>query len=884
MDGDAGSAIAGWPTVAHVDEFRQAVAALDDAAEFQGVALVGASGVGKSTLARALAATVESRGLTPRFVLGTETGRAVPLGAFSRAVSVESAHEPAVMLAAAHSTLEREENLVLVVDDAQLLDPLSATLVYQLAASGSTRLIVTIGPGDSVSDAVTALVKERWLLSVHVEPLTREQAGELTHAVLGDSVEPRLIDELYRRTAGNLLLLRGLLNAGRESGVLVHSDTGWRLQGPLRPDRELHDLLEFRLRSLAPKELEAVEILAVGELLDWQMLRDLCDPESVGRLERRGMIQLVSDGSDTVARLHHPIIGETAIRLAGVVRARQLNGLLAQALQKQLQAGGGHSRLPDIRGRIRLAQFMMHSDLSPDLDVIIRAATNAIAMSSVGYGEELARFAFDRGGGLLAALALADALSWQGRGEEAEEVLGGITPDGADELLTVEWGCVRAANLFWVCGEVEPARQLLADLEKRVVGKQGVALIEALQLSFTFCSGDVATTIETGPALCESNAVPMATVWAAVPTTWSLALAGRSGDAHRIAEVARRAATLSNSGPQRFPIGVAEVLALTAGGEHAAAEQVCREYAAMAAGVPEAEAMVNTIRGLVHLSHGALSSACAAFHDVMSALPQGFPAPGRMLVKAWCAQAEGARGGGAAAAAALRDSEESFGPQVAVFLPEVELARAWERVCAGQTTEARTHAVRAAEIARRSQMSAVEMRALHTATRFGDRSHAARLGELAGTLDTPLATAVAAHARGLADHDGDLLDAVAGSFEEIGVFALAADAAAQAAREHMRASNRGKALESSARAYRLAGQCELRSPAVDAAARPLPITDREREIAMLVAAGLSNRQIADRLCVSVRTVDGHLYRIFTKLDIDRRDQLVALITGTTSAP
>jgi len=36
-------------------------------------------------------------------------------------------------------------------------------------------------------------------------------------------------------------------------------------------------------------------------------------------------------------------------------------------------------------------------------------------------------------------------------------------------------------------------------------------------------------------------------------------------------------------------------------------------------------------------------------------------------------------------------------------------------------------------------------------------------------------------------------------------------------------------------------------------ARPLPITDREREVAMLVAGGLSNRQIADRLCVSVRT-------------------------------
>jgi DNA-binding CsgD family transcriptional regulator len=52
----------------------------------------------------------------------------------------------------------------------------------------------------------------------------------------------------------------------------------------------------------------------------------------------------------------------------------------------------------------------------------------------------------------------------------------------------------------------------------------------------------------------------------------------------------------------------------------------------------------------------------------------------------------------------------------------------------------------------------------------------------------------------------------------------------------------------------------------------------------LVAAGLSTRQIADRLVVSVRTVEGHLYRIFAKLGIRKRDQLIHLVsldrTGT----
>jgi DNA-binding CsgD family transcriptional regulator len=156
------------------------------------------------------------------------------------------------------------------------------------------------------------------------------------------------------------------------------------------------------------------------------------------------------------------------------------------------------------------------------------------------------------------------------------------------------------------------------------------------------------------------------------------------------------------------------------------------------------------------------------------------------------------------------------------------------------------------------------------------------LGELARTLDAPLPHAIAAHARALAGHDGHLLDEAADRFSAIGAMALAADAAAQAAREHARAGARAKELESSTRAHWLAGKFGLHSPALDAATRPLPITDREREIAAMVSAGLSNRDIADRLSVSVRTVDGHLYRIFAKLDIESRDQLARLVRPAES--
>jgi DNA-binding NarL/FixJ family response regulator len=54
------------------------------------------------------------------------------------------------------------------------------------------------------------------------------------------------------------------------------------------------------------------------------------------------------------------------------------------------------------------------------------------------------------------------------------------------------------------------------------------------------------------------------------------------------------------------------------------------------------------------------------------------------------------------------------------------------------------------------------------------------------------------------------------------------------------------------------------------AARPLPLTAREREILTLAARGLSNKALAERLTVSVRTVEGNLYRAGLKLGVSER--------------
>ena len=65
-----------------------------------------------------------------------------------------------------------------------------------------------------------------------------------------------------------------------------------------------------------------------------------------------------------------------------------------------------------------------------------------------------------------------------------------------------------------------------------------------------------------------------------------------------------------------------------------------------------------------------------------------------------------------------------------------------------------------------------------------------------------------------------------------------------------------------------------------------PLTDREREVVALVAEGLTNDQIAERLVVSPATVRTHVGRAMSKLDARDRAQLVVLAfqTGLASPP
>jgi DNA-binding CsgD family transcriptional regulator len=234
----------------------------------------------------------------------------------------------------------------------------------------------------------------------------------------------------------------------------------------------------------------------------------------------------------------------------------------------------------------------------------------------------------------------------------------------------------------------------------------------------------------------------------------------------------------------------------------------------------------------------------------------------------------GSSGAAAAALAALDDVPRAF----RALDDERGMARAWVSASQGAVSEAIATALSSAEKAGESGRFAVEVLCLQAATQFGDRTSASRLMELESIVEGPRAGVAARFAAALHDGDPIELSAVSEEFERMGDLVASIDAAAHAALEFRRQDKRGSALGCAARADALAIQCGASTPVLRQASEPMPFTDREVEIVMLIGEGLSNREVAERLTLSVRTVESHIYRAMTKTGTTSREQLGALLS------
>jgi DNA-binding CsgD family transcriptional regulator len=166
--------------------------------------------------------------------------------------------------------------------------------------------------------------------------------------------------------------------------------------------------------------------------------------------------------------------------------------------------------------------------------------------------------------------------------------------------------------------------------------------------------------------------------------------------------------------------------------------------------------------------------------------------------------------------------------------------------------------------------------------RFGAAAVAAPLLEkLAVGSESDSAPVLAAFARSLVTNRPDDLAAASHDLAGLEMYLLAAEAATAAAAGFAAVGRAGLAAEWRDRAGELVARCPgAATPGLRGAAARAALSRREHEVASLAVSGLGNRQIAERLGVSKRTIDSQLQKVYEKLAITGRPDLAAALEHT----
>jgi DNA-binding CsgD family transcriptional regulator len=862
-----------WPLVgrrAELEVFERVIAAEDRA----GLVIHGQAGVGKTRLADECREWAAAGGYPTERVVGTRTAASLPLGAvvallagITTVIRPGEEHTVALFEHAHTALLERHggRRAVIVADDIALLDAASVALLGYLAERNAIFLVATVRAREPVPDLVAGLWKDGRLERVDLEDLSQTQFDTLLHLALGGPIEAGAGRQLWGVSGGNPLYARELVLGAVDLGALVERAGVWHLDGSLPTTNRLRDLIEQRISGLPEDALALVERLALCEPLP------LADVEARGVapvlefLERAGLVNVTVDEGDV--RLAHPLHAEVV--RAAMPRSRARTILLAEADRLEADAPAANA------AALRIAQWRLDAGGQPDPAILVR-------------GAHLARYAHDFRAvrRLMAAVPLSEidavgallcgeALYELGDFDAAEKILAHGHDLPSDDDIAVQLAVTRAKNLNWGLCQPDAALAVIADARGREGAKPWREELLADEASVQMFSGHPYRALA---VLDDIRGDDRRTrVVRAIVAAPALAATGRTADGIAAAETgfAEHVALgdqLAIAHPATHVVN--RVFALTEAGDLQQAEHLARAGLDAAASyrVPIAQIWFAANLARVATLQGRFATA-RRYYAEADGLAQAnhFVGP-RRLALSGLALASAVLGQGEAAQQALstRDALPAFG-----FLgPEQYLADAWTAITTKQPKVARQLFEAAADEAAASGHRIAEAALLHDLFRATGARVADRLDQVASHCDSALVAARARHASATQARDVSELSRAADDFEKLGAMLLAAEAAAGAADAARRAGDTRAATAASRRSSALAACCEgVTSPSLIEVDAVVPLSRREREIVLLAADGLGSKDIADRLFVSIRTVNNHLQHAYTKLGVTSRAEL-----------
>ena len=872
---------AGWPLYGRDQELARLTRDLT-ANQCAGLVIYGQAGVGKSRLAEECLAAAQRAGFRTARAVANTAATTVPLGAIAHLLPTgvdmtDPVKGFAAVAGAIRGSGDRRRRFAVFVDDIHLLDATSAMLLRQLMDAAVITLIATIRTGAHATEAVEALTSGETVHHVGLDAFDMHQTEGLLHRVLGGPVGRTTVRDMHAVSGGNVLFLRELVRGALDNNTLTSDGEVWEAgPGVDWTTMRLAELIRVKVDAVAGPGRDALELLACCGVLPLTALEEAAPQRVLTELERKELIHFGTDGRRTRVSLAHPLYEEVLRAAVPTLRHRAIRLEQADRIEEF-----GTRRRGDA---LRIATWRLDATGKADPALLLRAAHLAHYAHdhprTLAFLDALPETHHDTGTRLMQGEAYCITGSW----DRADAVLAQAAQSARDEPERIAITVIRTTNLVVsnaplaevlevneaarAASSVEPVRELLRINEGfiRLASGEPLAGLELLDL------------LEPDADQALDRRLWLA---AAAVRTLALAFVGRVEEAVSWAEHAHAAHVLTDEEARPAHPAVQQgtmVLALAEAGRLEEAAALCESVSAE----------------LVH--HSPLLRVFPALLSARTQWMAGRPGTARRMYAELAALARRehqvkllriALSGLAACAAVLGDADaaenalaelgELAGGNPGYFsVGEEHLGQAWLLAAGGHQGRARSVLREAAETARSKGHVASEGLLLTEIVRLGGAADvAARLAAVAERCDGRLAPARARFASALAAGAPDQLMDATEELEALGAHLPAAEAAAAAAGIWRRRGDRRQATAASVRSAAIAeAHCEgARTPLLDTVRAPAPLTDREREIATLAAAGEASKEIAAALTLSVRTVDNHLQKAYAKLGIATRREL-----------
>ncbi|MCC3292032.1 LuxR family transcriptional regulator [Arthrobacter sp. zg-Y1110] len=865
---------------------------LSGGAQGTGCLLVGEAGIGKTAVMQHVLRNLQEDTYIVQ-VRGSVFAGRTPFGALTFLLSdldpELSSHPVMILRGLTQLVSERSGGrpVLLSVDNAEELDEFSAMVLTQMVLNRSAGMLVAFRDFSSAPAEFAGLWRDGILERVDLEPLSVPETAAYLGSLLGGTVSRAAAAAVHDHAGGNPHLLALARTDFQDAGRLKLHNGSWILA----PGEEIRGgrvaaAVMGNLADLPPAQTKLLQLLSMAQSLPLPVVLARLDNADLDALQEKGIVTL--DARPVVdVLISNPVVARSVRASLTPARQRQLFEELAPALNTGL-----------VLDPLVLARWLSAIGEEPALELVLRAARLATAsgqpetavrlLSEVIHGEESAG----------AVVELARARTAQGEYGAAMGVLARFrgsdsVPSGQDRirLLLAEGKvmCIEATGLRdprSAEAPAEPARMRHTDLfeqaEREIAdlrdgnGGDTADLVRELALARAECHSAHGRFVANASYLADLD-IPDAgfrilrAAWQA--EAWSMT--NRQDDAVEQAGKVERllqGAELTAGNRARVVSRLLHTYALT--GALPACERLLERSAA--------EGMEGTYaelaEGLLHAFAGKPEPALAALTPGVSQLTVSGPAaflPLAAAAAAYCHALEG-RSEEARRYLQVQRSAADGGPWT-VRRGARHFAALTEAALGSETGSSRFSSLAAQD--HRRGAYAYELLARFTAMRLGDEESLDDVLSVAANQEGDFASLCELYAKGLGNGDAQVLLRASEVAAGVGHVLLAREIS-----EHALSIASGAGDRATVRFIHRSRRVAAPDSPTEAADEFLgALTARERSIARKAVAGTSNKKIAEELGISVRTVEGHLYQVYSKLHVGSRRELARTIAEQSGA-